>query len=487
MFKPQTASLATGLLATALLSSIASAQNVGIGTTTPKSKLSVNGSTASGGMAIGDATYTSTTGTVAPLNGAIIQGFTGIGTTAPAMRLHLQGTVGQADDSSIFIQETGTMASNTGVTGIPGIYLRATDVTNLNVDAAYAQVLFQSIATGTGATGANTGMIGLHRGVLPGNGDPLTALGFTTSSGTGPSYRMYISETGNVGINTTAPTEAKLVVRGLVAGTFGSGQAYNWNSGTTLQAQVPGPAGFSIYASNSIAAAGNLISGGAIIATSSLTPSDNRLKNIIGESNTEADLKTLNKIKITNYTMKDASVLGSAEIKKVIAQQVEEVYPQAVTKTDGYLPDIYMSGTSQAKDNGLVSIETGKAHGLKAGDKIKVFTADGEPVFGKVETTDGASFTTKLELVQDGEKVFVYGRQVSDLRTVDYDALSMLNVSATQELAKEVTELKAENEKLKAQVQKFDALAARLEAMEKSVAASTNGREETVSTVALTK
>lgn len=77
-------SLKVSLLAAAFLAPSVSAQNVGIGTTTPKSKLSVNGSTASGGIAVGDAAYTSTTGTVAPLNGAIIQGRTGIGTPAPS-------------------------------------------------------------------------------------------------------------------------------------------------------------------------------------------------------------------------------------------------------------------------------------------------------------------------------------------------------------------------------------------------------------------
>src|SRR5687768_645868 len=89
-----------GLLTTALLTSVVSAQNVGIGTTTPKSKLSVNGSTASGGIAVGDATYTSTTGTVAPANGAIIQGFTGIGTKTPGWPLTVvndQSTAGHTN------------------------------------------------------------------------------------------------------------------------------------------------------------------------------------------------------------------------------------------------------------------------------------------------------------------------------------------------------------------------------------------------------
>ncbi|MBK6777380.1 MAG: hypothetical protein IPG74_16600 [Flavobacteriales bacterium] len=63
--------------------------NVGIGTTTPASKLDVEG-----GMAVG-ATYSGTT--AAPANGAIIEGNVGIGTTAPAAKLHVAGNVRIAD------------------------------------------------------------------------------------------------------------------------------------------------------------------------------------------------------------------------------------------------------------------------------------------------------------------------------------------------------------------------------------------------------
>jgi hypothetical protein len=76
-----------GILPAILLSTVAHAQNVGIGVSNPQSKLSINGTTSSGGLAIGDSTYTSTSGTVAPTNGAIIQGFTSIGTTKTRGRL----------------------------------------------------------------------------------------------------------------------------------------------------------------------------------------------------------------------------------------------------------------------------------------------------------------------------------------------------------------------------------------------------------------
>ena len=63
----------------------AKAQNVGIGQATPVSKLDV-----SGGLTVG-ATYSGAN--AAPANGAIIQDDVGIGTAAPAHRLHVVGDV----------------------------------------------------------------------------------------------------------------------------------------------------------------------------------------------------------------------------------------------------------------------------------------------------------------------------------------------------------------------------------------------------------
>jgi hypothetical protein len=452
---------AAGLLAAALLTTVVSAQNVGIGTTTPKSKLSVNGSTASGGLAIGDAGYTSTTGIVAPINGAMIQGDVGIGSPAPTAKLDVEN--GNIELSQTFAlrwgsDDTGDRIFSHADVGDPGF-------NNLFIESRQG-VFFVADTNDTNATG-NYGFV--------------WSANTSWTEGT-PQELMRLNRDGSLGVGDADPTEARLVVRGSLAGTSGAGRGFSSASAADLTAVAAGPVNYSIYTSNAIAAGGNLLSGGLIIAASSLTPSDNRLKNIIGESNTAADLQTLNKIKVTDYTMKDASVLGSGQIKKVIAQQVEEVYPQAISKMDGYLPDIYASGTSQAKGNGLFEIQTGKALDLKAGDKVKVFTADGEPVFGKVETTDGTSFTAKLELVKDGQKVFVYGRQVNDLRTVDYEALGMLNVSATQELAKKVAMLEEENRQLKASLGKVDALATKLESMEKALVIAPAPAVETVST-----
>ena len=139
------------------------------------------------------------------------------------------------------------------------------------------------------------------------------------------------------------------------------------------------------------------------------------------------------KIEITDYKMRDL-VRDEKQYKKVIAQQVEAVYPQAVSKTTNTVPDIYQ--LSQIS-NGFISLKTD----LKKGDKVKLIF-DKESTVSEVITVTENGFT--VDQNKSG-KVFVYGREVNDFRTVDYDALSMLNISATQELARKIMALEKEN------------------------------------------
>ena len=162
--------------------------------------------------------------------------------------------------------------------------------------------------------------------------------------------------------------------------------------------------------------------------------SDARIKNIIGLSDAAKDLIILNKLEVTNYTFKDFMEKGNRPIKKLIAQQVAEVYPQSITLSENEVPDIYEIAPIV---NGWVYLDTD----LKVGEIVQLIFGDQKQILS-VQEINEKGFRVDSDMQGD---VFVYGRQVNDFHTVDYDAISMLNVSATQELAKQVELLKKQN------------------------------------------
>jgi hypothetical protein len=209
------------------------------------------------------------------------------------------------------------------------------------------------------------------------------------------------------------------------------------------------PAKVSVYATDAVATLGLILF------------SDERIKTDIELSNSEEDLITLNRIKIQNYRHIDF-VNTPGQFKKVIAQQVEEVYPLAVNRSTSVIPNIYepVKETSISQKGSETTIQLSKAHDLIAGDKVKLILATGEKMVEVTAIPSENSFSFEYDFTLD--KAFVYGKLVDDFRMVDYDAISMLNVSATQELYKRIVELESA---LKTNEKKFSELSGEMQQM----------------------
>ena len=69
-------------------------------------------------------------------------------------------------------------------------------------------------------------------------------------------------------------------------------------------------------------------------------------------------------------------------------------------------------------------------------------------------------------LIKKETTVFVYGKQVNDFHIVDYDALSMLNVSATQALSKRNKALEAKQSNLNTSLNNIEQQALKLDKLE---------------------
>jgi hypothetical protein len=232
---------------------------------------------------------------------------------------------------------------------------------------------------------------------------------------------------GRVGINTTTPRAPLDVVDNVV---FSSAVGYSYLNSSS---EVNGIGGcnfcfpvVSIYASQ------------AVLASEFDAYSDARIKNILDVSNSAKDLETINALHITDYTMKDKVKYGNKPFKKVIAQEVEKVYPQVISKHSDFIPNVYQPSAKIEKvATGYLISFAGKHNISPAAKKLRVLLSETKGM----EEVDIVSLPSDRQVIINATdiqtaKVFVYGEEVSDFRTVDYEGLTTLNISASQELSK---------------------------------------------------
>jgi hypothetical protein len=468
--------------------------NVGIGgTTTPGERLTIVGAdTSSTGFALG--VWNSTP---APLFSVRNDGNVGIGTANPVFRLQVTGgnaaVSGAAAADSVGwvgVTNTGVERFGLGFAGGAGSWstdaavgdavLRGTNGKLLLLSGSGASAICintsNNVGIGTTIPAQKLDVIGGVQSqwleVRANAGTPF--IDFTSNTSTDYHARIiwlgtgtnrldfeapgYMFNTGAVGIGTSPNVlRARLTVGSVFTSAgvntpFPQGR-YMDNTSTGAQNQTWGGGTVSIEATANIVCNG-------VFATS-----DERIKKVAGHSDGAADLKTLLDIKVTDYVFKDQIANGGQPQKKVIAQQVEKIFPQAVSQGTNTVPDIFKKA---AIKDGWVSLTTD----LKKGDRVKLIDDKDAEAIHEVLEVKKDKFLTDFKT--EAKNVFVYGREVKDFRRVDYEAISMLNVSATQQIKKEkdaeVKLLKDENAELKAKLAAQDTRLATLEAQTQRLA-----------------
>ncbi len=208
------------------------------------------------------------------------------------------------------------------------------------------------------------------------------------------------------------------------------------------------------------------------------TFSDRRIKKDFHLSENLADLNTLRKLRVTDYRHIDVVTKGPEMTKGFIAQEVKATFPEAVNVAPDFVPNVYALSVETKLTANSLTISLDKNHEFAAGDEVKLMLQDGsEKRANVVAVANEKTFVVDWTGEAAAKKVFVFGKKVADFHTVDYDRIFTLNVSATQELARQVEELKkenaalrselgsmkTENRELKTSAEKFDA---RLRALE---------------------
>jgi hypothetical protein len=448
---------------------------VGIGTNAPITKLTIKTLTNDYGVTQTDGTITVGTyvgagaGWIGTRSNHPLSFF--INNGGQAVTLATNGNFGIGETNPINKLQIGSMGA-VGFNGNDLAFGNGTNATGLVQTNSFLQVASSTNiglmpSNGAGNVGiniaspANTFQIGSvgatgysSNNFAFGNGTNATGFSQTNSflqiaSSTDIALMPRTNGHGRVGINTTTPRAPLDVIDET---TVGVSNVYGGIAYYSIQF-AGGNASSNVGGIDAVSDPVSIVAQSRILATEFDAYSDARIKNIIGITNSQKDLQTINSIRITDYTMKDKVKYGNKPFKKVIAQEMEKVYPQVVSKHTDFIPNVYQLTSKVEKIADGYLLTFGKKHNIgKDAKKLKLLSKESKAM----EEVDIKSIPSDYQVIINGNindnQLFVYGQEVNDFRTVDYEGLTTLNISATQELSKLVEVLYKKIEGMEQQI-----------------------------------
>lgn len=204
----------------------------------------------------------------------------------------------------------------------------------------------------------------------------------------------------------------------------------------------------------------------------SVSFSDRRIKDSISKTDNTENLNKLMKINVVNYQYKDKPRYGHLTHTKAIAQEIEEIFPEAIATTDNYVPNIY------SKVSNIINIEINKDNiitsrllfdkasvnfmsdiDMRIGANIKLYDAMNDIYYAQIKDIGRSYIDIQFDISLNKEKldtidivldslnkktIFVFGVEVNNFKSIDYNSIAMVNVSATQELMRQIEILKTQ-------------------------------------------
>lgn len=191
---------------------------------------------------------------------------------------------------------------------------------------------------------------------------------------------------------------------------------------------------------------GGRIYADSIFCTATAQSSDVRIKKDITLLSAEKTWEIVDNIRPRTYKFID-QVTNTANLQYgLIAQEVEEIIPDAVTYSENYLPNIFRPCDVI---DGMLIIDAGVD--LKTGIKTKLMgnSQDSYIVVTGKDETDGQWNFECSDKIEDGN-YFCYGTEVNDFRSIDYNSILCVTVNAVKDLHEQVNHLQEQFKKQQA-------------------------------------
>ena len=461
---------------------------IGVNTRSPAATLHVEGNvyvssnlTASGNVVAGGFTGA---GVSTTLNGTVVKRDASGNFTAGTITGNLTGDVTGNLTGDVTGDVTGDCSGNSGTTS---------DGTSANT----ASAIVRRDASGNFTAGTITASGFAGAGVST----SATVNKVVKRDGSGDIYARDLYPSGKIGINTSSPL-AKLHVNGSITSYLTQSTEVGllgWDESTyrATSAYWDADQDLSIYATDEIATNGRFFS-----TQGAWSASDARIKRDIEDINDSEALTQLRQLQPKKYGYKNVGQRGTGKVIGFIADEVEEVIPEAITKTEWGIPSIlevsnvigsnvisFTNFSTSNLDSNATSLECidifGEEHFITIAKVIDEKTIQVEEDLSNwtgssdetgnliAETTTTTLTPEEYEAVEPdelegyvyegdvyektitsypGDNLFIRGERVSNFRTLKKEMLFAINFSATQELDRQLQVEKTRNDALEARI-----------------------------------
>ena len=238
--------------------------------------------------------------------------------------------------------------------------------------------------------------------------------------------------------------------------TIGKGSKITFEDGGYLKSytvpnQTPGVGIFnSSYWGSVIVGDGNILwradMGGGFDGRGGLNWCDRRIKENIIEADTNNILTKINKLPMQNYNFIDKKFYKGQEVYGLIAQEVKEVFPEAVEINKQHIPNINKLASHQlVEDNVILTVD----NKTNVDDNLQLFVNDRPINAIVIKATENTITVSKWEEYKDDDKVLVYGTEIDDFHGLNQQYMGILSLGGIQELTKKIEYLTNELNKLK--------------------------------------
>lgn len=358
-------------------------------------------------------------------------GNVGIGTNAPITNLHVRVAT---YSTPIFIVDAGGQGTDSTTVprgiGKPLIGIGANSWSNVS-SGDYYGIGFGYTANNN-ATSYYPAEIGFLVQSTSGGeyGDMVFSTRATTTATTIASERMRITSGGNVGIGTNSPSYP-LQVTSVVSLTYAISYYYG-GGGQVNYGGANATNNTSLY-----------ITGWGMTAAAWGVTSDRRIKKNIQP--VSSMLSIIDQINVVKYDYIDPR-LGREECS-VIAQELNDVFPNAINVNTDYIPNI-LNKCTHVNHDGIITLSVpllsnpDNLKDITVGSSLKLMLSDNDgqterefitPILS-VSFSDNTITITSWNDYMDSTLVVVYGTQVNDFLSIDKPQLGVMALQGVKEL-----------------------------------------------------